>query len=70
VGAVSDAGRAQQWQQKLSQQFSVPGLVTQNGAIWRVQLGPFSSRSQAISLQQRLMNEAQQQSFITAAPAQ
>ncbi|PWW08027.1 endolytic peptidoglycan transglycosylase RlpA [Mangrovibacter plantisponsor] len=70
VGAVSDAGRAQQWQQKLSQQFSVPGLVTQNGAIWRVQLGPFSSRSQAISLQQRLLNEAQQQSFITAAPAQ
>ncbi|MEN3754798.1 endolytic peptidoglycan transglycosylase RlpA [Mangrovibacter yixingensis] len=70
VGAVSDAGRAQQWQQKLSQQFSVPGLVTPNGAIWRVQLGPFASRSQAISLQQRLLNEAQQQSFITAAPAQ
>lgn len=70
VGAVSDAARANQWQQKLSQQFSVPGRVSQNGLVYRVQLGPFASRSAAIAVQQRLANEAQQQSFIMAAPAQ
>ncbi|EOI3528414.1 endolytic peptidoglycan transglycosylase RlpA [Cronobacter dublinensis] len=67
VGAVSDATRAGQWQQKLSQQFSVPGRVSQNGAVYRVQLGPFASKSQAASLQQRLQSEAQVQSFITVA---
>ncbi len=69
VGAVSDQGRATQWQQKLSQQFGVPGAVSSNGAVYRVQLGPFGSRSEAAALQQRLMSEAQQQSFITHAPA-
>lgn len=39
VGAVSDQTRAQQYQQRLSQQFSVPGRVIQNGAVWRIQLG-------------------------------
>ncbi|WP_435929500.1 endolytic peptidoglycan transglycosylase RlpA [Dryocola sp. BD613] len=69
VGAVSDQARATQWQQKLSQQFKVPGAVSSNGAVYRVQLGPFGSRSEAAALQQRLMSEAQQQSFITNAPA-
>ncbi len=69
VGAVSDQARATQWQQKLSQQFNVPGAVSSNGAVYRVQLGPFGSRSEAAALQQRLMSEAQQQSFITNAPA-
>lgn len=67
VGAVSDQARAQQYQQRLSQQFSVPGRVTQNGAVWRIQLGPFASKAEAGSLQQRLQNEAQLQSFITHA---
>ncbi|ELY4454444.1 endolytic peptidoglycan transglycosylase RlpA [Cronobacter sakazakii] len=67
VGAVSDSARAAQWQQKLSQQFSVPGRVSQNGAVYRVQLGPFASKTQAASLQQRLQSEAQVQSFITVA---
>ncbi|SUG34347.1 rare lipoprotein A [Salmonella enterica subsp. arizonae] len=40
VGAVSDQTRAQQYQQHLSQQFGVPGRVMQNGAVWRIQLGP------------------------------
>ncbi|AFJ47803.1 endolytic peptidoglycan transglycosylase RlpA [Shimwellia blattae] len=70
VGAVSDAGRASQWQQKLSQQFGVPGRVTHNGVVYRVQMGPFASKSEAIALQQRLLNEAQQQSFVTAATPQ
>ncbi|CAM3771278.1 endolytic peptidoglycan transglycosylase RlpA [Serratia silvae] len=68
VGALSNAERAQSWQQQLSQQFGVPGKVAANGAVYRVQLGPFSNRQQAAQLQQRLASEAQQQSFITAAP--
>ena len=67
VGAVSDQGRAQQYQQKLSKQFTVAGRVVQNGAVWRIQLGPFSSKVQASSVQQRLQSEAQLQSFITHA---
>jgi len=69
VGAVSDQTRATQWQQKLSQQFGVPGKVSSNGSMYRVQLGPFGSKGEAAALQQRLMSEAQQQSFITNAPA-
>ncbi|WP_254557966.1 SPOR domain-containing protein, partial [Salmonella enterica] len=45
VGAVSDQTRAQQYQQRLSLQFSVPGRVIQNGAVWRIQLGPFASKA-------------------------
>ena len=64
---MSDQARAQQYQQRLSQQFSVPGRVTQNGAVWRIQLGPFASKGEASTLQQRLQSEAQLQSFITRA---
>ncbi|MDF7680413.1 endolytic peptidoglycan transglycosylase RlpA [Enterobacteriaceae bacterium ESL0689] len=67
VGAISDPNRARHYQQKLSQQLSVPGRVVQNGPLWRIQLGPFSNREQASTLQQRLQNEMQIPSFITAA---
>ncbi|EAQ2106831.1 endolytic peptidoglycan transglycosylase RlpA [Salmonella enterica subsp. arizonae] len=67
VGAVSDQTRAQQYQQHLSQQFGVPGRVMQNGAVWRIQLGPFASKAEAGALQQRLKTEAQLQSFIASA---
>ncbi|EBW6947232.1 TPA: endolytic peptidoglycan transglycosylase RlpA [Salmonella enterica] len=67
VGAVSDQTRAQQYQQRLSQQFSVPGRVIQNGSVWRIQLGPFASKAEASALQQRLQTEAQLQSFIASA---
>jgi len=67
VGAVSDQARAQLYQQRLGQQFGVPGRVEQNGAVWRIQLGPFASKSEAAALQQRLQNEAQLQSFIAVA---
>ncbi len=67
VGAVSDQTRAQQYQQRLSHQFSVPGRVIQNGAVWRIQLGPFASKAEASALQQRLQTEAQLQSFIASA---
>ena len=65
VGALSDADRARQWAEKLKTQFGVPGTVASSGRLWRVQLGPFASRQQAASLQQRLISEANQQSFIT-----
>ncbi len=67
VGAIGDGTRASQWQQELSQKFSVPGKVAQNENIYRVQLGPFARRGEAMALQQRLMVEAQLQSFITSA---
>ncbi|ECO8608998.1 endolytic peptidoglycan transglycosylase RlpA [Salmonella enterica] len=67
VGAVSDQTRAQQYQQHLSQQFGVPGRVMQNGAVWRIQLGPFASKAEVGALQQRLQTEAQLQSFIASA---
>jgi rare lipoprotein A len=67
VGAVSDSERARQYQQQLSQRFGVPGRVVQNGAVWRIQLGPFSGRSEAAALQQRLQDDAQLPSFITGA---
>ncbi|ELF1779698.1 endolytic peptidoglycan transglycosylase RlpA [Salmonella enterica] len=67
VGAVSDQTRAQQYQQHLSQQFGVPGRVMQNGAVWRIQLGPFASKAEAGALQKRLQTEAQLQSFIASA---
>lgn len=65
VGAVSEQSRAQQYQKRLSQQFGVPGRVVQNGAVWRIQMGPFASKAEAFTLQQRLQSEAQLQSFIT-----
>ncbi|MDM2927918.1 endolytic peptidoglycan transglycosylase RlpA [Citrobacter sp. Cm046] len=65
VGAVSEQSRAQQYQKRLSQQFGVPGRVVQNGAVWRIQMGPFASKAEASTLQQRLQSEAQLQSFIT-----
>lgn len=68
VGALSDAVRAQNWQRQLSQQFGVPGKISANGSLHRVQLGPFSNHLQAMQIQQRLINEAQQQSFIVAMP--
>lgn len=67
VGAVSDRARAQQYQQQLGQKFGVPGRVAANGAVWRIQLGPFTSKAEATALQQRLQSEAQLQSFITTA---
>lgn len=67
VGAVSDGARANQWQQQLSQQYSVPGRVAQNGSVWRIQLGPFATRGEAVEVQQRLLSAGQSQSFVTGA---
>lgn len=64
VGALADRQRAQTWQSSLSARFGVAGKVVANGALFRVQLGPVAGRSQAQQLQQRLQDQAQQQSFI------
>ncbi|PWC18197.1 endolytic peptidoglycan transglycosylase RlpA [Brenneria corticis] len=68
VGALSDRQRAQEWLRTLRERFHVTGDVASSGGLYRVQLGPFQNRQQAAELQQRLSVEAQQQSFITAAP--
>lgn len=68
VGALSDGTRARALATSLGKQFGVPGSVDSRNNVYRVQLGHFSSRAQAAALQQRLANEAQQQSFITVAP--
>ncbi len=38
----------------------------QNGAVWRIQLGPFADKAQASAVQQRLQSEAQLQSLLLA----
>ncbi|MCL2893241.1 endolytic peptidoglycan transglycosylase RlpA [Brenneria tiliae] len=68
VGALSDRQRAQEWLRTLRERFHVAGDIASSGGLYRVQLGPFQNRQQAAELQQRLSVEAQQQSFITAAP--
>jgi len=67
VGALGDKQRALTWQKTLSQRFGVPGKVSNNGSLFRVQLGPFASKQQASTLQQRLLSDAKQQSFVTTA---
>lgn len=66
VGALSEKTRAQQWLEQLKSQFNVPGSITVNGSLYRVQLGPFTGYEQAIALQQRLASEAHQHTFIIA----
>ena len=67
AGALRDGTRAQQLADTLSQRFGVQGNVENSGNIYRVQLGRFHSRAEAIALQQRLINEANQSSFVTVA---
>ncbi|PHM65897.1 rare lipoprotein A [Xenorhabdus stockiae] len=65
VGAVSTEAKAREWQQSLSKRFNTPGRVIQFGHVYRVQLGPFNARQQAVELQQKLTDQMQQSSFIT-----
>ena len=67
VAAVNNAQRAKELQQKLSHQFGVAGHVEAvDGNIYRVQLGGYSNRHDAVTLQQRLAGE-KITSFITTA---
>ncbi|WP_345827090.1 endolytic peptidoglycan transglycosylase RlpA [Pantoea sp. BRR-3P] len=67
VGAINDATRARQLADSLGKRFGVPGAVEANGNVYRIQLGGFKSRADAVALQQRLNTEAQMSSFITTA---
>lgn len=65
VAAVNNAESANQLQAKLSKKYNVSGHVeVVNGSIYRVQLGGFTQRSEAASLQQRLAAD-NVNSFIT-----
>lgn len=65
VAAVNNAERAKALQEKLSKQYNVAGHVEAvNGNIYRVQLGGYTQRSDAASLQQRLAAD-NVNSFIT-----
>ncbi|PHM37971.1 rare lipoprotein A [Xenorhabdus mauleonii] len=66
VGAVSIEQKAREWQQSLSQRLNVQGRITQFGNVYRVQLGPFNSRQQAVELQKKLTDQMHQSSFIVA----
>ncbi|PHM70692.1 endolytic peptidoglycan transglycosylase RlpA [Xenorhabdus kozodoii] len=66
VGAVSTEQKAKDWQQSLSQRFDVQGRIIQFGNVFRVQLGPFNSRQQALELQKKLTDQMHQSSFIVA----
>lgn len=64
VGAVSDERRAKAFLEKLTQRYGVPGKITPNGAVYRILLGPFSGRDTASAIQQRLLDDTNQTSFI------
>ncbi|WFQ81209.1 endolytic peptidoglycan transglycosylase RlpA [Xenorhabdus sp. SF857] len=66
VGAISAEQKAKEWQQLLSQRFNVQGRIFQFGNVYRVQLGPFNNRQQAMELQKKLTDQMQQSSFIVA----
>lgn len=67
VAAINDQQRATQLAQKLGQRFGVAGHTeVVNGSVYRVQLGGYADRKQAVALQQRLASE-QITSFVTTA---
>ncbi|MBD1228710.1 endolytic peptidoglycan transglycosylase RlpA [Xenorhabdus griffiniae] len=66
VGAISAEPKAKEWQQTLSQRFNVQGRIIPFGNVYRVQLGPFNNRQQAMELQKKLTDQMQQSSFIVA----
>ncbi|MEI9751590.1 endolytic peptidoglycan transglycosylase RlpA [Moellerella wisconsensis] len=64
VGAISNQANAREWLNKLKGQFNAPGRVQPYNNIYRVQLGPFNDRNQAVALQSRLQSELNQSSMV------
>nr|WP_314267092.1 endolytic peptidoglycan transglycosylase RlpA [uncultured Moellerella sp.] len=64
VGAISNQTTAREWLEKLKGQFNAPGLIQPYNSVYRVQLGPFADRNQAVALQGRLQAELNQQSMV------
>ncbi|WP_205957357.1 endolytic peptidoglycan transglycosylase RlpA [Pantoea stewartii] len=68
VSAINDAARARQLLSSLRQRFGVPGAVENAGNnVYRVQLGGYKTRAEAVALQQRLSREGQSAAFVTTA---
>ena len=67
VSAINDAARARQLLNSLRQRFGVPGAVENAGNVYRVQLGGYKTRAEAVALQQRLSSEGQSAAFVTTA---
>jgi len=67
VSAINDAARARQLVNSLRQRFGVPGAVENAGNVYRVQLGGYKTRAEAVALQQRLSSEGQSAAFVTTA---
>ncbi|MFB9998943.1 Rare lipoprotein A precursor [Providencia rustigianii] len=66
AGAISSKANAQSMLDGLKTQFNVPGRLQPYNGIYRVQLGPFSTRQQAVDIQSRLQSEKNQQSMVVA----
>ncbi|MCH9296835.1 endolytic peptidoglycan transglycosylase RlpA [Pantoea allii] len=67
VSAINDAARARQLLTSLRQRFGAPGAVENAGNVYRVQLGGYKTRAEAVALQQRLSSEGQSAAFVTTA---
>ncbi|MGQ7951739.1 SPOR domain-containing protein, partial [Providencia huashanensis] len=66
AGAISSQPNAQKMLDELKTQFNVPGRLQPYNGIYRVQLGPFSTRQQAVEVQGRLQSEKNQTSMVVA----
>ncbi|ENU1227762.1 endolytic peptidoglycan transglycosylase RlpA [Providencia rettgeri] len=66
AGAISNQTNAQNMLNELKTQFNVPGRLQPYNGIFRVQLGPFSTRQQAVEVQGRLQSEKNQSSMVVA----
>lgn len=66
VGAIGNQSNAKTMLEKLKSQFGVPGRLQPYNNIYRVQLGPFADRQQAVDLQGRIQAELNQTSMVVA----
>lgn len=66
AGAISSKANAQSMLDNLKSQFNVPGRLQPYNGIYRVQLGPFATRQQAVEIQSRIQSERNQQSMVVA----
>lgn len=66
AGAIGNRSNAQTMLDSLKNQFSVPGRLQPYNGIFRVQLGPFSDRQQAVDLQGRIQSELNQTTMVVA----
>lgn len=66
VGAIGNQNNAKVMLDNLKSKFGVPGRLQPYNNIYRVQLGPFSNRQQAVDLQGRIQSELNQSSMVVA----